>query len=166
MRPIRDMQETVFVAMARQIHNYVREAGAELDIPVGRLERQIRQYVRMRQRYHPIEISNPCHTQTMPEGWALEEEEIWQNWIHDILWDRPWARCVVEPLFVPKSQRVLADWEQQCPDWAEELETLLPTWIKRSWDLLDKYDPPPPAEDEDEVLGSVTSPIGKSKRKD
>ena len=158
--------DSVFYAVAHKINDYVRLAGGELDIPVSRLERQIRQYVRMRQRYHPIQISNPLHTQTTPEGWTLEEEEIWHNWIHDALWNRPWTTYVVEPLFVHKRYRVLASWEQQCPDWAEELEALLPTWIKRSWDLLEKYDPPPPAEDEDEVLGSMASPIGKSKRKD
>jgi hypothetical protein len=160
------MQESVFHAVAQKINDYVRRAGAELDIPIGRLERQIRQYVRMRQRYHPIEISNPLHTQTMPEGWASEEEVVWHDWIHDVLWRNPWTTYVVEPLFVEKRYRVLANWEQKCPDWAEELEALLPTWIKRSWDLLEKYDPPPPAEDEDEVMGSVASPIGKSKRKD
>jgi hypothetical protein len=160
------MQETVFVAMARQIERYVRMAGAELDISVSRLERQIRQYVRMRQRYHPLSISNPLHPQSIPDGWTSEDEEVWHDWIHDVLWKNPWTAYVVEPLFVPASQRVLADWEQLCPDWAEEIEALLPTWIKRSIDLLDKYDPPPPDEDESEAMGSLASPIGKSKRKD
>lgn len=161
------MQPSVFEAMAHQIHDYVRSHSAELEIPVERLTVQIRQYVQLRQQYHPMRISNPKHKRVVPEGWSSEDEEIWNQWFQHTFVTGMWKDSVISPLFVDPRYRIHESWEQACPDWAEELETLLPTWIKRSFAIIDAFAPLPEEEEEEEVVpGSVTSPIGKSKNKD
>jgi hypothetical protein len=153
---VADIQDLVYLFI-----QYLDRRGATLAIKPARLVKQILKYILLRQKCSIYDISAPqSHA---PNGWSLEDEEIWNDWIVDQCCLESWEDEVVTPIFGGDMRL----YEVRCEGWRLELVHFFPWWIQRSFAIVDKYNPSQMESDEEDnkVVDSYIMDHGSAKQK-
>jgi hypothetical protein len=128
--------------VALAIQRLVKARGAELELDVFVLARQILLYVTHRRRgLRALQISGPRHAVKKPAGgWDDAQESIWQEWVWNTFSLVAWTERVMEPVF---GRGNCHEWELVCGGWREEVYAMLPWWIRRDAETVRAYDGTP-----------------------
>jgi hypothetical protein len=132
-----ESMEDDVVTTVRYIEAYFTRRGASMELSPGRLMAHIQQYIRLRQKSSFFDISAPLNKPFKPVDWTAHDERVWCDWINYHCDLDSWTREVMQPMF----GNGVCFWEARCEGWREEIHTCLPWWIRRSKDIVTRFDP-------------------------
>ena len=137
--------------VVERIEAYIHRRNGYLELNHADLVGQVLQYIQMRQKMGPLEISNPQSVPSVPEGWSDYDEEILLDWLHQTHSIVGWRSEVMYAVFGSHVHL----WELRCQGWRDELFDFLPWWISRSLKVVEEFDPHPPEEVGSAEEGSI-----------
>jgi hypothetical protein len=134
-------------AIVERMDAFASRRGVTLD-DKSTIVGHIRQYISLRHTHLPTAISKPKWKTSKPAEWTEKEEALWQEWVHTHCTRDAWFREIMYPVFGTN----IWHWEPNASsEWRTELLRCLPWWLRRSVDIVQKFDPNPCEDEEAEA---------------